>query len=235
MGVSRTFKVNVSPSAVVQVTVVGQQFNTASALKESLGFVARTVQVDNFTEAWIYFPENNLFIPPFTVGAFRPLYNNSTYAYFDWANPLGQLTAFASLFEFVAVTYFEDALPFQVGSTVDIDLGVPTTIIGFVGNVPASAFDGGMVTVNNTADPIGSPLAGSERRAISVYNQSATVSAFIGPSGVAASGATQGIELRPKTGFTLPLSENAQLYGITAASTADISYLQLYQYEAPVG
>lgn len=78
------------------------------------------------------------------------------------------------------------------------------------------------VTVNTTVGGVVIAAAAATRKVLSVFNLSETVTAYLGPSGVTAAA---GFPLPPQTGYTMGVEDDGAskaLYGITAASTAEV-------------
>jgi hypothetical protein len=78
----------------------------------------------------------------------------------------------------------------------------------------------GQVSVTNSATEIIAP--NTSRQAVLITNSSATVAVFVGASGVTA---ITGAYLGPGASVTIPAT--SAFYGITAASTATVSYMEL--------
>lgn len=84
-------------------------------------------------------------------------------------------------------------------------------------------YKSGQVTVTTTATQIAAPGSVPEH-GLSIYNAGA-VAVFVGPSNVTA---TTGYQIPATTGVVIPTtaaSSGEVLYGITASSTAVVSYL----------
>lgn len=70
--------------------------------------------------------------------------------------------------------------------------------------------------------------AAAGRKSVIIFNDSATVEVFMGPTGLVASSATRtGILISPKTGFRIDLSDTIFAYLRTEAGSADVIIQEL--------
>lgn len=209
-GATRTFIIN-PPGAQPVIEPAIQQF---------LGFTARSVVVDNYTETWLYFPDNGLYIAPQVVGAVRPLYRTQDYAYVNWANPLAEVTIFASSLEFASVMFCEDALPFQPGGVLDLNFTAGSTPSTLAIPVGAGYFTQQTVSVGVTATAI--PNA-TLQAAVMIRNMDSTKSVYLGNATVTTA---NGMEVKPGEVFVAPAA-GGRIWGVTTAGTAACRVLGL--------
>lgn len=57
--------------------------------RKNIGFQAHTVVIDNYTPVWIYVPDANQYVPPYTAGFQVPLFHTTDYGYVTWVAPPG--------------------------------------------------------------------------------------------------------------------------------------------------
>ena len=80
--------------------------NTPATLDAQLGFLAKSVRVDNYSSNWLYFPSAGMYIPPFVWGVMLTLDPATSVAQWTISPPLNHTNS-GSLQSMVMTIWYE--------------------------------------------------------------------------------------------------------------------------------
>lgn len=128
---------------------LASQAPAQAAYNEQVGFLARTVLVDNPGGQWVHVPgANNLYVPPYTAGVVAPLTTGTTTARLDTVPPAGQVVNSSGLA--ATVTFTDEQLAPSSGTPyTSLQLAnALTTVITGASTTPLTFF-AKSITVEN--------------------------------------------------------------------------------------
>lgn len=86
-----------------------------------LGFNASAVQIDNFTNQWLFFPSAQRWVPPSYFGVIIPIVPGTQIAEYRVMAPIGHAAGTVGLATSPIVTiWFEDTMPLSAGVLITV-------------------------------------------------------------------------------------------------------------------